>query len=107
MGNGLLKKTRLPGMGCPVCLSRSLIRASEDVSPTLRKIYYACGDVHCGHTWVAHLEFIATLSPSAKGPIRTSLPQLRLKDRPARTTGSALPLPIVPIDPVARPPTRP
>ena len=44
------------------------------MSITLREIVYACLDPECGHTYVAHLEAIRTLSPSAKPNCKVMLP---------------------------------
>lgn len=42
------------------------IRDSTLHSPDFVTLYCQCLDVHCGHSWVAHLTFHHTLSPSAK-----------------------------------------
>lgn len=88
-------KSRAPGMHCPCCNARSTIRASEAISPTLVKVYYACADVFCGHTWVTHNEYIRTLSPSAKGPVRQTTPFLRLKP-PRNPLSPDAPIPVPP-----------
>lgn len=59
-------KHYLPAMKCPHCRTLGRIRSSKELSPLLREIYYQCDDLDCGHTWVASLEAIRTLSPSAK-----------------------------------------
>lgn len=87
-------KSRAPGMRCPCCGERSFIRASEVISPTLSKVYYACTDVYCGHTWFTHNEYQKTLSPSAKGPIRQTVPYLRLNPpRGPLAPGAPIPSP--------------
>ncbi|MCK9818271.1 ogr/Delta-like zinc finger family protein [Pseudomonas sp. MAFF 302046] len=48
------------------CGHKGRIGHSEALSPDFRKLYCQCLDVHCGHSWVAHLTFSHTLSPSAK-----------------------------------------
>jgi hypothetical protein len=81
-------------MRCPCCGERSFIRASEVVSPTLSKVYYACAEVMCGHTWFTHNEYQRTLSPSAIGPVRQTIPQLRLKPpRGPLSPGAPIPAP--------------
>lgn len=66
---------------CPHCESRAIARSSQQLSVTLREITYQCQDVHCGHTYVATLEVVRTLSPSAKPNMEINLPVLK---RPAR-----------------------
>lgn len=51
---------------CPYCQSRAIARSSRELSKTMREIVYACVDPECGHTYVAQLEAVRTLSPSAK-----------------------------------------
>ena len=51
---------------CPHCQAHSTARTSREQSKTLREIHYQCDDVECGHTFVANLEVVRTLSPSAK-----------------------------------------
>lgn len=51
---------------CPHCDSKAIARTSRALSPTLRELVYACVDPECGHTYVAQLEVVRTLSPSAK-----------------------------------------
>lgn len=50
---------------CPHCKSRAIARNSREMSDTLREITYQCDNVECGHTYVANLEVVRTLSPSA------------------------------------------
>jgi hypothetical protein len=54
---------------CPVCGTRARSCKSESVSRTLRALKFQCTNVDCGHTWLAHLEFVRTLSPSAFGAV--------------------------------------
>jgi len=51
---------------CPHCESKANARTSKALSATLREIVYVCVDPECGHTYVAQLEVVRTLSPSAK-----------------------------------------
>lgn len=55
-----------PAMKCPHCRANAWVRTSKELTPLLREIFYQCTDWECGHTWVATLEAIRTLSPSAK-----------------------------------------
>lgn len=51
---------------CPHCNGRSIARSSRELSGTMREIFFQCLDVECGHTYVAQLEIVRTLSPSGK-----------------------------------------
>lgn len=59
---------------CPHCESRAIARSSRELSATLREITFICLDPECGHTYVAHLEVVRTLSPSAKPKQEVRLP---------------------------------
>ena len=61
-------------IACPHCESRAVARNSQQMSLTLREIVYQCTDVYCGHTYVANLEVVRTLSPSAKPNTAINLP---------------------------------
>lgn len=62
-----LTKPRANGirMHCPHCHTSSLVRSSRQMSATLRELEFQCHNVYCGHTWVATLEAVRTLSPSS------------------------------------------
>lgn len=59
---------------CPHCDSRAIARSSRALSITLREIVYMCIDPECGHTYVANLEIVRTLSPSATPNLAVKLP---------------------------------
>ncbi|ECV5707818.1 ogr/Delta-like zinc finger family protein [Salmonella enterica subsp. enterica] len=59
---------------CPHCDGKAIARSSRELSPTLRQISYQCIDPECGHTYLAHLEIVRTLSPSAKPNAAITLP---------------------------------
>jgi hypothetical protein len=59
---------------CPHCHSRAVARSSRELSLTLREIVYMCIDPECGHTYVANLEIVRTLSPSATPNLAVKLP---------------------------------
>lgn len=59
---------------CPHCKARAIARSSRELSATMREIVYACLDPECGHTYVAQLEAVRTLSPSAKPQSEVRLP---------------------------------
>lgn len=53
------------GMNCPHCRTRAKVRTSMEVTATMREVYFGCTNLACGHTWVATLEAVRTLSRSA------------------------------------------
>ena len=61
-------------ISCPHCEARAIARSSRKLSATMREIVYSCLDPECGHTYVAHLEAVRTLSPSAKPKREIRLP---------------------------------
>lgn len=71
--------TQGPSFPCPRCGSQSRARTSTEETHLLRTLYYQCQNLHCGHTWVAHLSFVRTLSPSAFGPVE---PEGRMRKPP-------------------------
>jgi Ogr/Delta-like zinc finger len=50
---------------CPHCDARARAVKSREMTRTMREVTYQCTNVHCGHTYVAGLEVMRTLSPSA------------------------------------------
>lgn len=50
---------------CDRCQGKARINTTRKITPRLSKLYCACTNVDCGHTFVAHLEFGHTISPSA------------------------------------------
>ncbi|MEG6550771.1 ogr/Delta-like zinc finger family protein [Desulfocurvibacter africanus] len=52
-------------ISCDRCRSKARIATTREITPRLRKLYCACTNVECGHTFVMHLEFGHTISPSA------------------------------------------
>lgn len=61
-------------MPCPHCKQQAFIRTSEQMSPLLRELRYACRNHECGHTFVAYAEISYTLSPSAVPDPAINLP---------------------------------
>jgi hypothetical protein len=52
------------------------------MTTTMREIVFVCLDYECGHTFVANLEAVRTLSPSAKPNPAIGLPlSPHVKDR--------------------------
>lgn len=76
--SAVLKRTqgKAPAVNCPVCNSRALTRSSEEISPTYRRLYLACTDIHCAMTFTASLAFERVLSPSG---IRTEFRPAQIK----------------------------
>ncbi|WP_288383293.1 ogr/Delta-like zinc finger family protein [uncultured Acinetobacter sp.] len=50
---------------CPHCGSKVIIRHSQVENPLLKTLYGQCQNLECGWTGKAHLEWAATISPSA------------------------------------------
>lgn len=59
---------------CPHCQAHAKGRSTRTLSRTLIEIKYQCTDVECGHTYVASLEVVRTLSPSGKPSDDVRLP---------------------------------
>lgn len=59
---------------CPVCLGGSTARSSRAMSRTMREITYRCENDDCGHVYVATLEVVRTLVPSAVPNPEVSIP---------------------------------
>lgn len=51
------------GMNCPHCGRRAVIRSSAERTRTMRELYFLCNNLLCGHSWIAVLEAIRTISP--------------------------------------------
>jgi hypothetical protein len=59
---------------CPHCDGKSITRSSRELSKTMRELFYICMTPECGHTYVATLEIVRTLSPSAQPNPEVHLP---------------------------------
>lgn len=59
---------------CPHCKSSARIRTSRNITDFTKELYCQCENVMCGHTFVAQIEAVRTISPSA-----TPDPQVELK----------------------------
>lgn len=57
---------RANGIRCPHCGSRARIRSSRSLSPLYREQTYQCLNIECGHIYVAGIEVLRTVSPSAQ-----------------------------------------
>jgi predicted RNA-binding Zn-ribbon protein involved in translation (DUF1610 family) len=58
-------RPRQPSFHCPHCRSRAIVRSSAQVTDLVRELDYACTNHRCGHTFVAQLEAVRTIVPSA------------------------------------------
>ncbi|SDA21729.1 ogr/Delta-like zinc finger family protein [Sphingomonas sp. NFR15] len=59
-------KSRLPRITCPHCGTRTIVRSSEQVTPTYREVRLSCENEECGHTMLAGISIIRTIRPSAR-----------------------------------------
>lgn len=57
---------RIVGMRCPHCNERATIYTSKEITPTLREMYLQCSNLVCGHTWIAAMEAVRTISPPSQ-----------------------------------------
>lgn len=60
-----IARPRIPVIACPHCDSRAIVRNSEQMAPLCRELRFRCENDACGHTFVASLEIIRTITPSA------------------------------------------
>jgi predicted RNA-binding Zn-ribbon protein involved in translation (DUF1610 family) len=67
-------RPRQPSFDCPHCRSRAIVRSSEQTAPLVRELDYVCTNHHCGHTFVAQLEAVRTIVPSATPNAAIHLP---------------------------------
>lgn len=63
-----------PSMRCPHCKHATSARTSTQLSALYREVTYQCRNLICGHVFVAGLEAIRTLSPSAIPDPEINLP---------------------------------
>ncbi len=50
---------------CPHCGTKSTVRTSQPMSPTVTWLYVQCRNIECGHTWRVDAEASVTISLSA------------------------------------------
>lgn len=55
--------SKVIGMDCPHCGKRAQVKASVKLTDTLRNVYFQCTNLACGHTWLARIEAVHTISP--------------------------------------------
>lgn len=68
------QRDRAGSLRCPHCECVGRVRSSESVTPQHRKLYYQCGNVLCGHSWLATVSYEYGLSPSAIPNPKVTLP---------------------------------
>lgn len=83
-------------IACPHCQSSCGISSSRGQTPLIRDIYYACKNVECGHTFLAQLVIVKTISPSSNPDPRLRIPIAPppiFKNRPLRPANDDAPAP--------------
>lgn len=68
---------KAPSMRCPHCQAAASARTSRSMSRMYREVTYVCRNLKCGHVFVAGLEALRTLSPSAVPHPEVTLPLAR------------------------------
>lgn len=76
--------TRLPGIHCPHCKNRSIVRDSVQVTDLVRELRLTCTHDDCGHTFVAQLSVIRTIRPAAQPDPSVRLPFGEWRSGPAK-----------------------
>lgn len=66
---------------CPHCGAKSLSRTSRFVSDLVRDVVFVCTDIECGHTFLAQLAAVRTISPSSKPRQGIFLPMSEVKQK--------------------------
>ncbi|BFR48746.1 ogr/Delta-like zinc finger family protein [Nitratidesulfovibrio sp. HK-II] len=49
---------------CDKCHGKARITTRREITPRFTKLYCVCNNAECGHSFVMHLEFAHSLSPS-------------------------------------------
>ncbi|HEX8554359.1 MAG TPA: ogr/Delta-like zinc finger family protein [Sphingomonas sp.] len=68
------ERARLPGIKCPHCHSKTIIRDSQQITDSVRELRIVCTDDDCAFSAVAQLSFIRQIRPSAKPNAEVRLP---------------------------------
>jgi hypothetical protein len=63
IAKGSNRKTMI--VTCPHCGHKANVRTSRPLGPLTVQLYFTCMNAACGHTFRAHIEILATISPSA------------------------------------------
>lgn len=51
---------------CPHCDTPGAVRTSRQLTPTYKQFYFACRNESCGHSWLAELTVVHSITPSAR-----------------------------------------
>ncbi len=70
---------------CDRCHGKARITTRREITPRFTKLYCVCNNAECGHSFVMHLEFAHTLSPSGLDMLHKSV-QSSLSSPPLRST---------------------
>lgn len=62
---------------CPHCSTPGTVRTSRQITPVYKQFYIDCRNQLCGHSWLAELSVIHSITPSAMPN-----PDIRLKMGP-------------------------
>lgn len=76
-------RPRVPGIACPHCNARSIVRSSEQITDLVRELRVNCDNDECGHTFVVQLSIIRTIRESATPNPSVHLPFGGWYPRPA------------------------
>ena len=61
----LKDRSRLPGIKCPHCKNKTIVRDSQEVTPSVRELRIVCTDDDCGFSAVAQLSFVRQIRAAA------------------------------------------
>ena len=74
---------------CPHCDGLAQVRTSKSVTRLVRESYLQCRNVECGHTFVAQMVIVRTLSPSAAPRADVHIPMAPAPDLRRRRPAAA------------------
>ena len=91
-----IDRTRLPGIKCPHCQAKTIVRDSQEVTPQVRELRVACTNDDCGFSAVTQLSFIrqirasATPNPEVRLPFGTWAPKPANENHPTPDNDTGL-----------------
>lgn len=80
--------TRHPGITCPHCDAKAIVRSSKQVGAMTRDLTYVCTDDDCGHRFVAQLSVTHSTRLSERPRANVHLPFRPSSARPANDSGT-------------------
>lgn len=89
----VIRRERLPGIACPVCNTKAMVRTSLQITETMREIRLVCTDDDCDCSFVAQVMVSHIVRPSKKQNPRVLLPIGNQNLRKLPTDGAANPPP--------------